>query len=174
MLPSFFCCRDFEMFRAFLELDGRNMYGIRGIVLVDPPNEYDDPVTDLSLVSQRYHGFFEDEHLRDLMRSRLLHCYEYGAYDIGRHNSRYDQVMHPPGALILWFGFSPWNDKFIQRKLQIQKRLTDSDKLKGYGCQHILNKDELNDLRLHYTGFSINLRTRIEYKQLFSAWPFEN
>ncbi len=176
-ITEFLCCRDFEMLRAFLEMDGRGMFGIRGVVAVDPPGLYPEPDPDRPLVAQRHHGFFEDERMGPetvLMRTRFLHRYSDGAYTFGRHNSGHPVVWHPPGALVLWFGFSPWNEQVIARKLQIKGQLSEEDKLAGWGSQHMMERDQLTDMQLRYANISEDLSLRQEFRQIFSAWPFES
>ncbi|MBX3117429.1 MAG: glycosyltransferase family 2 protein [Fimbriimonadaceae bacterium] len=176
-ITEFFCCRDFEMFRAFLEMDGRGMFGIRGVVLVDPPDTYAEPDPVRPLVAQRHHGFFEDERMGPqtvMMRSRFFHRFPDGAYTFGRHNSGHPHVWHPPGALILWCGYSPWNEQFLARKLQIKGQLSDEDKKIGWGSQHMLEREELEEMRLRYAKISEDLSLRPEHQRIFSAWPFEN
>lgn len=67
---------------------------------------------------------------------RSLHSHPRGNYTLGRHSTH-----HPAQAidhvLIVWCGFYPWNAWTIQRKLQIQHRIPDSDKALGNGFQHL-------------------------------------
>jgi hypothetical protein len=55
--------------------------------------------------------------------------------------------MHPPGATIRWFGFSPWNDAVIKRKLQIVGKIPGVDAQRGLGVHH---KSKLDDLLADY------------------------
>ena len=174
-VTEFFCCRDVQWFKAFLEMDGAMMYGVQGVVLVDPDDVYTEPDPNVPLVAQRHHGFFEDERLGPetvAMRSRLFHRHADGAYEIGRHNSYHHRVMHPPGALILWCGFSPWTRSFVDRKLQIGSRIPASDLNKGFGGQHLWSEEDLDNVRRRYASFSEDLSARIQYQRVFGAWPY--
>jgi hypothetical protein len=44
----------------------------------------------------------------------------------------------------MWLGFYPWNQDFINRKLQIQNNIPITDRFKGFGSQHFTNIDLLN------------------------------
>lgn len=67
---------------------------------------------------------------------RALHSHQRGCYSTGRHSTHH--LTHPIDHLfILWCGFYPWNARTIQRKLQIQHRIPDSDKACGNGHQHL-------------------------------------
>ena len=77
-------------------------------------------------------------------RNRFYHCLPTGMYSIGRHFS-----MHPHARnrclnmLTLHYGYSPWCDDFINRKLQIGGNEPGSDKKNGWGIQHFYDKTKL-------------------------------
>lgn len=171
---EFLCTPDFQYFLRELEKSKEKAFSIRGTVVVDPPNVYPSeyPLLDQPLALQRYFGYFEDEHPRPgrlLERSRFLHSHTHGAYDIGRHRMGHPCYKHPDGALVLWFGFSPWNDQTIARKLQIQSKIPDSDKKKGLGVQHLVDTSGLEILYHQEVEKSEDLRLRREYQLAFSS-----
>ena len=55
-------------------------------------------------------------------------------YGLGRDTCTLP-IAKPVGYFLAWWGFSPWPQS-IPRKLQMQQRLSDTDKNKGYGRQH--------------------------------------
>jgi hypothetical protein len=73
---------------------------------------------------------------------RIIHSHQNGNYTLGRHST-----MHPSeesdGLFIIWTGFYPWNEFTIQRKLQIQTQIPESDKRDGKGFQHLWNTDRM-------------------------------
>ena len=67
---------------------------------------------------------------------RYMHSYPNGAYTTGRHGTHH-QYSRATDACIVWMGFYPWNSRFVHRKLQIQYRMPESDKIIGYGFHHL-------------------------------------
>lgn len=175
---EFFCCRDMKQFLWSLEAMREPKYAIRGVVMVDPIDyQYSEPNPEMPLVLQRYHGFFEDEKRREisvnLTRSRAIHKLPHGSYITGRHRSHVPSFMHPPGALILWFGYSPWTEPFRQRKLQIQTKIPAQDLAEGKGFHHILNNETLAIARNKEVGKAEDLRKRPEYARVLGCWSDE-
>jgi hypothetical protein len=177
-ITEFFVCRDMDLFKWSIQSFGGPMYAIRGIVMVDPPDyQYELLDKQRALISQRFHGFFEDEKLdatqTHLYRSRFFHRYSTGDYLPGRHLSRLPALMHPPGAFILWFAFSPWNEEVRLRKLQIQTKIPEADKQRGYGAQHLVNGEKLDLVYRGAAKKAEDLRARPEYLQILSGWDYE-
>jgi hypothetical protein len=79
---------------------------------------------------------------------RILHSSNACNYNYGRH-SRLEGIpesnVFDNSFFILWSQYYPWNDKTIDRKLQIQKNIPQSDKDLLLGHQHIVNYSELID-----------------------------
>jgi hypothetical protein len=157
-VTEFLCVDLEEALCELLEGQGERGYGLRGVCMVDPPGVYaTDPSYDRPLLAQRTYGYYEEAvrspivGLNHLSRSRLLHNYPHGDYGVGRHSSLRSSTMHPPGATIRWFGFSPWNDAVIKRKLQIVGKIPEVDAQRGLGVHH---KSKLNDLLADYAQVS--------------------
>ena len=97
------------------------------------------PVYDKSLLVQKYHGIYFSEGGSKIRRGRTIHRNRFENYPLGRH---YD--YHTTTNLqVLWYGWSPFNDPVIKRKLQIQTRIPESDKARGFGGEHITNENKL-------------------------------
>jgi len=78
--------------------------------------------------------------------TRFLHSDTHLVYTCGRHHHLCDPSKNKEGLYhIRWIGFYPWNTNTIRRKLNIQDNIPDSDKVNGYGIQHITNEKLLND-----------------------------
>ena len=73
---------------------------------------------------------------------RQIHNFKNGNYTLGRHSTNNPSInthdMH-----IIWLGFFPFNEKLLNRKLQIKNNIPDYDKEHGFGVQHLFDKDKL-------------------------------
>lgn len=74
---------------------------------------------------------------------RLLHNDVHGRYDTDASapHGRHFPNPNTNDFIILWYGFSPWTDELIKRRLQIATRIPDSDK--PVAVTHFYNKNEL-------------------------------
>ena len=74
--------------------------------------------------------------------TRQIHNFPNGNYQIGRHGTNNPSI--PTDKLhIIWMGFYPLNDNLLNRKLQIQQNIPQSDKMKGWGIQHLYSKEKI-------------------------------
>jgi hypothetical protein len=94
----------------------------------------------------------EGKSLRDILKgieravpekrgTRILHSMEDGNYYLGRHDTRHPTTWSK--ASIVWFGFYPWTEKMIQRKLQFAQNLSSGDINIGAGLQHLWSRSEM-------------------------------
>ncbi len=126
-------------------------------IMVDAEPER-SPIYGKPLIDQKYHGIHY--HGRDPLarRPRLIHNKHRVNYPLGRHFSDFNTDK----LKVLWYGWSPFNRKTLDRKLQIQNRIPESDKSRGLGSQHVTNEDKLNLVfRKDYFPFAINLKSEI-------------
>jgi hypothetical protein len=110
------------------------------------------------LIEQKYHGIHY--HGRDPLarRPRLIHNKTRVDYPLGRHYPDFNTDK----LKVLWYGWSPFNKKALDRKLQIQNRIPESDKARGFGSQHIADVNKLNQIFLKdYFPFAVNLKSEI-------------
>ncbi|MEP2030546.1 MAG: glycosyltransferase family 2 protein [Paracoccaceae bacterium] len=114
--------------------------------------------TNIPLVAQKYHGFWESEFPLERVsypwyfpraRTRLLHKHAFGAYTPGRHSSMLPQLMDVTNKElgIWWYGYSPWTPEFVARKTQIQTKMDPLDKEVGRGIQHLADDHEQQNRR---------------------------
>jgi hypothetical protein len=82
----------------------------------------------------------------DLRLLRVLHSYSDGSYTPGRHTIT-KQVTSSLPAYIIWFGFYPWNQHIINRKLQIKNNIPSQEIEKGFGFHHLWTYEEINTYR---------------------------
>lgn len=123
-------------------------------VMVDLESEM-IPTYNTPLVKQKPFGIKYDEGGSGLRRSRTIHNKETIQYPLGRHYENYNTTS----LEVLWYGWSPFNDSTIKRKLQIQDRIPESDKAQGYGREHITTEEKL---KATYTDLKIKAR-RLEF-----------
>ncbi len=138
----------------------------RAMIMVD-----DEPETklnsELSLIEQKPHGipdniiynFLIRRSLRQLLkglfkpswrhvgRSRLIHCNRIAGYNVGRHGWVH-QAKPIDELTICWFGFSPWNQDGIDRKLGIQQKLPKSNLT--WGSHHRVSSKKLQKQYLRH------------------------
>jgi hypothetical protein len=122
---------------------------VPSIFMVDTDRE--QTVThDLPLYKQKHHGFvFSDSNQAFLeRRARRLHK-GHVPYPIsttgdcmapGRHYNFYTTDK----LAILYYGWCPFDEDGIARKLQIQTQIPLLDRQRGWGYHHITNKETLN------------------------------
>ena len=85
---------------------------------------------------------------------RSLFSYPDGMYGLGRHYPTHPITANIP-AYVLWFGFYPWNERAIARKLQIADRIPVHDRVRGYSYHHRWNRDEQEGHKALWTSESV-------------------
>lgn len=96
------------------------------------------PDINILLAKQIPHGY-RDTGFR---MNRHIHNKDTIPYNTGRHTARIPGV-NVEEPFITWWGFAPWNEHLIQRKLQIQTRIPQRDKDNRAGYQHIQSRESL-------------------------------
>jgi hypothetical protein len=91
-------------------------------------------------------------------RTRTLHSHVHGNYPMGRHDCAHPITRQLP-VYVMWFGFHPWNEKLLQRKLQIKHNIPERDKRSGAGFHHFWGMQEQDEQRALYTRESVPLET---------------
>lgn len=100
---------------------------------------------------------------------RFIHRDDRGYYTPGRHNAYDKPRIEAPNLGVLWAGFAPWPD-CIQRKLQIQNRIPQSDKDQGFGVQHIQTEASLEKLRQRGLSISYDLLQEPGFKVAYDYY----
>lgn len=106
--------------------------------IVDTEEERNIPLTDSCLLLQRHNGFLDASR-----HTRTFHREKNGAYTLGRHDTRLPNNIKVDDLFVFWYGFSPFNEKGIQRKLQIKNKMTLLDKMTRMGWEHLRTEEEL-------------------------------
>lgn len=94
------------------------------------------------LVDQKYFGILYNEGGSQVRRPRGIHNKSTEQYPLGRHYNNHDTDK----LQVLWYGWSPFNETVIARKLQIQTRIPESDKMRGFGSEHIVTRKQLIEI----------------------------
>jgi hypothetical protein len=90
---------------------------------------------------------------------RILHSSNACNYSVGRHDhsgGTPETNIYDNSFFILWAGYYPSNDKILDRKMQIQKNIPQSDKDRGRGFHHIVDLPELIKRYNSHLDFHIN------------------
>ena len=165
-----------------LETIEYNEIYIKQIPMIDSDTEeFKELDTSKDLINQRYFGIDllnaklhlnrmeNDPYLVTHRVSRLLSNHP-NKYPPGRHYTEISMINEKLPFLILWYGFSPFNDSLINRRLQIQDRMPESDRNNGIGRQHVTNRETLvSTLKEHYQPLTEDLR-----EMLKDYYSFEN
>lgn len=123
------------------------------MVDVDPTIQ---PTQEQELWETKHHGMDYVQYFGE-RRARSMHNYSVN-YPTGRHFTNYNTTE----LAILYYGWAPFNDSVIARKLQIQNNIPEFDKRLGHGAQHITTRDKLiQDLNNKYVPISIDLKEKI-------------
>jgi len=91
-----------------------------------------------------YNQYFNAVSYQDapwLRHLRCLHNHQVKYPIIGRHFLNYEDTCND--FVIFHYGMCPMNEKFIQRKLQIQHRIPEADKIKNWAAGHHNNNKGL-------------------------------
>jgi len=130
-----------------------------GVVLVESPAARRTPLTDEPLFFQKTWGYFEyelgkrpeDYGMPAVWRSRLLHDFPNGDYEVGRHVTRVPHI-HDPNLFLVWAGWAPF-EALKQMKLAVQTRIPKSEFERGFSVQHFLPTEKaLEDRLVWYQG----------------------
>lgn len=171
-VTEFLCCDNLHHLVEKYE-DKNNSISFFCIPMVESKQFESDAPLDIyqPLVKQRTFG------LNKLFRkSRFIHCAPHGQYGTGRHDSHITPNISVPlyEATVLWYGFSPFNETILTRKLQIQNKMTAFDKEKGNGREHITTREKLIEQFDEFQNQLINLKEYTEtshfFKKTYLCW----
>lgn len=131
---------EFLLLEDYLNVDKifiENVYQIQKCRLYDKDN-LTDPNTLKELFSNINYGYFPNDY-------RFLHkLNNQYSYTCGRHNFYSNNVLNNTDkAIILHFEYYPWNQRFIDRKIQIKNKLPQN--YNGAGSHHMRNFEQTNN-----------------------------
>lgn len=160
---EFLCCPKLSHAERLAENKSARALCFNAAIMVEPPSLKLPPVVDSApLVAQRHHGYLERDHPTLLGKipyhNRLYHSFPHGSYHPGRHLSNRPAAHMDRLGMLLWFGFSPWEERFLARKRQIALRVPDADRVVGRGRQHLYSDDEREAIRARLAAHAFDLR----------------
>lgn len=160
-VTEFLCCKNLTHLVEKYQ-DKNNAISIHCIPMVESVEHESNVPLDIyqPLIKQRTFGINES-----FRKTRTIHCAPDGQYDgIGRHHPKVYPHTFPSlyEAVVLWYGFSPFNEAVLQRKLQIQDKMTASDKANGIGREHVTTKESL---QVQFNGYQHKLINFKEYTE---------
>jgi hypothetical protein len=140
--------RPLAEFERKLEREGRMGGAASGFQLVDVEPER-EPEPGRPLLLQKTHGIDDNAELSPQVRvgiglgagayhNRAYHRLPVGMYSPGRHGSFHaDNTRRHNDIVVVHLSFAPWNDRFLQRKLQIAVKVPDDDLRRSMGTHHL-------------------------------------
>lgn len=139
---------------SFLEV--KNGYGLPSIIMVDE-NPSLLPAYNKPLCFQKTYGVMYNEGAFEFRGSRLIHCEKSMNYShIGRHCNYTTEEL-----VVLWYGFSPYNEAVKARKMQIKYKMPETDIKKGFGYQHLWSEQQMDHVYLNYRNGAKDLSNYI-------------
>ena len=101
---------------------------------------------------------------------RQVHNHPTGNYGLGRHSTR-NTCFETQKLAIVWLGYYPWNQKLIDRKLQVKTHIPESDKHQGYSWHHFHDLAKLEQTRIDRYNCSKTLEEECPhvYKMLLES-----
>ena len=113
---------------------------------------------DIPLIHQRTFGIDElMSNVTDKRNCRSLHNFNLNYTQIGRHFYTHNTT----DFRILWYGYSPFNELQIKRKLQINPRRSEHDVMASWGLTHSMTKNEHIRKYEYFKSISSDLSDKI-------------
>jgi hypothetical protein len=159
-----------EALEQQLVQQGRSGCAASGMLIVDDkPDVMPDPAVPLPL--QQHFGVddntvveIEQRHALALptlpQRNRFYHRNQVGMYQPGRHQSFHpDSRTRIMNLMVFHYGYAPWNERALQRKIQIATKLKPEDISRGWGAQHTRGLEQLQQDYLKIKAGAFDLRS---------------
>ena len=108
---------------------------------------------------------------RDINHSRDIHNYSNGNY-IDKRKGTNNITYITNDVFIIWFGFYPMNEKFIQRKLEIKNKILENDKKNN--SHHFNTINQINDIINNNINNSMNINIKILNNDLYNIISMMN
>jgi hypothetical protein len=126
------------------------------------PMDYSEDTVYNAYAGSRDFQSIEDNVMYDNRKMRSMHNFSLNYFD----TSVWRAGRHYWGTpcedfRILWYGYSPFTENLIQRKLAIQTQIPETDKAVGNGGQHLLNRDMAISRYEWHRQFAVELKSII-------------
>jgi hypothetical protein len=121
-----------------------------------------------ALVQACHHGYADDPDGSppNSRKFRYLHKAPHGNYAIGRHGVSIPGIAHQYDVRILWWGFAPMAEQ-RRRKLQVQTRIPEDDRVIGHGRQHLVDAEAIEQQYQEQAARAYDLRDDPVYRRWF-------
>jgi hypothetical protein len=129
-------------------------------IMVDTDTQNNDKLNyNESLIKQKPYGIFYDNnnHVSKERNCRAIHNLRMLKYTTGRHF--YAPTCDKLG--VLWYAHSPLTQQLMNRKLQIQGRIPQSDFSRGLGTHHITDQSKQLGKYNYYLPHAIDLSVKL-------------
>jgi len=128
-------------------------------LMVEHPCFINSPLLSNSLLETKWFGYPQPIQFG----RKLIHKKECGEYHIGRHIWKdFDQTPLLENTIIAKFVWSPM-EQGLPRKMQIQNKIPESDKQRGFGGHHLINEHNIHALYQHELNQSYWLYNDTKY-----------
>jgi hypothetical protein len=143
---------------------GRQGFTVTGMTVIDTDPE-NAPDRDVSLPAQKHWGTNDNALPVDVRekhmlsgRNRFYHRAPVGMYHPGRHHSWHPDWNHrSEDVFSLHYGYAPWTEAGIERKLQIAPTLVPEQPKWGWGWQHLRSRSEWEQARTEILPLATDL-----------------
>jgi hypothetical protein len=128
----------------FLFIDNNFVFPTPTINLCYMIPAYSAASNDTYFLPKNYNEFLQKMNListTNNRHNRFMHNFKYIKYQTGRHQCFARTTDIYPNMVILHVANYNKNKFFIDRRMQIQNNIPESDKKHGFGVQHILNSE---------------------------------
>jgi hypothetical protein len=93
-------------------------------------------------------------------RNRFYHRNEVGMYHPGRHLTfNPDGQFRMADLMVFHYGYAPWNEQVLRRKIQVGTKIHPEDVNRGWGLHHLRGAEHLQLDYLKIKQAAIDLRT---------------
>ena len=132
-------------------------------VMVDKDEDVDTyPSTEKLLVEQcAYGSLLLNKFGSSARRGRSIHDHPITYPCIGRHFDTH-QIDWDCNLFLLWYGFSPWNDRLKKRRTQIKNRIPEEEFRKGLGYHHAFPLQKMEEERKFHLESAGDMSHRIQ------------
>lgn len=142
--------------------------------MVDKDSDYlNEPDPNLSLIEQRTNGIhwtnpniicYTNMEAGGYFNKdcRCLHNYPVDYLEVqgGRHYGVERQFVSTEFG-IFWYFFSPYTEKFVKRRLSIKENVSEEDKRKNRGVQHMMDREQLDKMFRQHQTYAEDLKEDI-------------
>ena len=156
-ITEFLICDDIVTLERMLGKRLQTQAILSGALMVDHEPDR-NPDREGSLPAQKCHGVWETDiwyafvpkrlgFLDHVARSRIAHCSPSGEYDVGRHRSKLRKKVKVDRSIaaIWWYGFAPFTEETVRRKMQIAGQIAPDDLQVGFGRQHLSTRTQIKE-----------------------------